>query len=247
MAHNQLALNGNKTEIIHFTSKFKKSIPLASLNINGAIVTTSVSVRDLGFYFDHILSMEQHISYVCKSVSFSLYRISRIQKFLDQTSTERLIHAFVTSRLDYCNSLLYNLPNTLTKRLQLLQNSAARLVTRTKRHHHITPILYDLHWLPVCQRIKFKILLLTFKILNNQAPAYLTELLERNNSNRLTRQSATVRLLEPRFNTQSYGSRSFSSAAPRLWNNLPNNIRNAPSLHCFKSALKTFLFTEYYD
>ena len=120
------------------------------------------SVRDLGIHFDSVLSMSTHVSSLCQSISYSLYRISRIRRFLSRTDTERLIHAFVSSRLDYCNSMLYAIPDSLTRRLQVLQNSAARIVTRTRLNEHITPILHDLHWLPVYQRTKFKILVIVF-------------------------------------------------------------------------------------
>ena len=105
----------------------------------------------------------------------ALSNIGRVRKYLDQTNTERLVHAFITSRLDYCYSLLYGVPEKDLNKLQRLQNSAARLVTRTKPRDHITPVLRTLHWLPVRQRITFKILLIVYKIVNQIAPAYLCD------------------------------------------------------------------------
>ena len=96
---------------------------------------------------------------------------------LTKSDAEKLIHAFVTSRVDYCNSLLSGCPSSCLKNVQLIQNAAARVLTRTSRRDHITPILASLHWLPVKSRIEFKILLLTNKAVNNQAPSYLKELL----------------------------------------------------------------------
>ena len=101
--------------------------------------------------------MTDHISSVCKSASFALYRIGRIRRFLDQTSAEWLIHAFIISRLDFCKSMLYGIDDKQLRRLQSIQNSAARLITRTRKHEHITPVLQSLHWLPIRCRIDFKL------------------------------------------------------------------------------------------
>ena len=103
-----------------------------------------------------------------KSAFYHLPTISRTRKYLSTQTTEILIHAFVTSKLGHCNSLLYNVPKNFIKKLQSVQNVAARLITRSRKCDHITPILFDLHWLPVSERIKFKILLLTFKALRQQ-------------------------------------------------------------------------------
>ena len=99
--------------------------------------------------------------------------IAKIRHILSQKDAEKLVHAFVTSRLDYCNSLLSGCPNKSLKTLQLVQNAAARVLTKTRKRDHISPILALLHWLPVKSRIEFKILLLTYKALNGLAPSYL--------------------------------------------------------------------------
>jgi len=248
MISNNLVLNENKTEVIHFYSKFSKSKGLEFLRVGDCSVKSSSSVRDLGVHFDSFLTMESHVSNVCKSVSYALYRISRIRKFLSRTDTESLIHAFVTSRIDNSNSMLYNLPECLTRRLQLLQNSAARLVTRTRLNEHITPILHQLHWLPIYQRTKFKILVTTFKILHGHAPVYLADLLTRWIPSRATRQAVSeIRFIEPTYNTEFYGARSFSVAAPRLWNKLPSHIRTIGTIETFKSAVKCHLFKEHFN
>ena len=115
------------------------------------------------------MSMPPHVNNVCKSAFNHLRVISRIKKYLSTQTTEILIHAFVTSKFDHCNSLIYNVPKNVIKKLQSVHNPAVRLITSSRKCDHITPILFDLHWLPVSERIKFKILLLTFKALHQQS------------------------------------------------------------------------------
>ena len=140
------------------------------------------------------------------------------------------------------NSILFGLPKHVTDRLQLVQNSSARLVTLTRKHDHITPILKDLHWLPVEYRIKFKILLLTFKALHGLSPTYLQDLISIRKPPRNLRSSSSMLLSSKSYNLKSYGLRSFSVAAPLLWNSLPPSLRDLHDISAFKSNLKTHLF-----
>ena len=121
--------------------------------------------------------MEKFVAQKCRSASFALHRIGRIRSFLDKQTAERLIHAFVMCHIDFCNSLLQGLPAGQIQMLQTIQNSAARLESRTKKYQSILPVLQSLHWLPVHYRIMFKILLLSYQCFQNLAPSYLTELL----------------------------------------------------------------------
>ena len=122
------------------------------------------------------------------------------------------------------------------------QNAAARLISLSRRHEHITPILLNLHWLPICCHIVFKILLITYKALNNLAPSYIRDLLTPYIPSRQLRASSKNLLVIPHFNLKTYGARSFSVAAPTLWNTLPSDIMNSSSMSDFKNKLKTFLF-----
>ena len=151
------------------------------------------------------------------------------------------MHAYVTSRIDYCNSLLYGLPHKLIKKLQSVLNAAARVVTMTRKFDHISPVLYKLHWLPVKFRIQFKLILLVYKALNGLAPNYLSEKLHVKSNKRL-RSGDQKLLVVPRSRTNSYGERCFSIAGPRLWNNLPRQLRLCGSVSVFKNKLKTHLF-----
>ena len=136
---------------------------------------------------------------VCKSPFYHLRNISYLRKYLSSTTTEILVLAFVSSKLDYCNSLIYGLPNYQVKKLQHVQNAAARLISLSRKHEHITPILLNLHWLPIHYRIVFKILPITYKALNNLAPLYIRELLTPYVPARQLRSSSKNLLVIPHF------------------------------------------------
>ena len=118
---------------------------------------------------------------------------------------------------------------------------------RTEQHEHITTVLRDLHWLPVHQRIHFKILLMTFKCLNQLAPSYLSDLLIHYRPSRTLRSSDKELLVQPRCHLKTYGERAFSFIAPKLWNTLPLSIKRCNSAESFKSTLKTYLFRNYFE
>ena len=142
------------------------------------------------------------------------------------------------------NELLYGLPEHLILKLQRVQNAGARLITNSPKHCHITPILHQLHWLPVRFRCIFKILCIVFRCLNGLGPKYLTEYLHFYQPTRVLRSSLDNLLLVIPRSCRKYGDRAFSVAAPRLWNSLPYEIRAASSFYIFKKCLKTHLFIQ---
>ena len=155
---------------------------------------------------------------------------------------EILVHAFVSSKLDYCNSLLYGLPKHMISSLQSVQNTAARVVTVTKKFDHITPVLIQLHWLRVHFRISFKVLLLVYKALIGMAPLYIMELLSHCTCSRSLRATDQKLLAVPKSRLKPYGDRAFSVAAPKLWNERPLDLRNLDTINLFKKHLKTDRF-----
>ncbi len=158
-----------------------------------------------------------------------------------------LVHAFTTSRLDYCNALLGGCPASSINKLQIVQKAAARVLTRSRKYDHITPILQSLHWLPIKFHISYKILLLAYKAQNDLAPAYLTNLLSRNDPTRSLRSQNSGLLVVPSIAKSTKGGRTFSYLAPKLWNSLPDNVRGSDTLSLFKSRLKISLVKHSYN
>ena len=155
-----------------------------------------------------------------------------------------MINATVTSRMDYCNSLLYGAKQSHIDRLQCCQNNAARIISKRRKFDHISPVLRELHWLPVEHRISYKILLLTYKALNGDAPQYLAALISKYVPPRPLRSEDHYLLNSPRWRLETFGKRAFSKAAPTRWNPLPLSVKQAPSIDSFKTRLKTYLFNK---
>ena len=243
---NHLKLNPDKTEVLHFVSRFRDTLQLDCISIGDSQIRPAQRAKNLGVIFQNDLSLSQHINNVCRSASFALHKIGQLRQYLDTQTTEKLVHAFVTCRIDYGNSLFYGLPRHQISKLQRIQNSAARLVSLTKSRDHITPVLSSLHWLPVQYRINYKVLLLTYKCIHGFAPLYLQELISNYKPLRDLRSSSQSLLNVQSSVTHSYGDRAFSVMSAKLWNDLPSFVKNSSSIERFKSNLKTHLFTMSY-
>ena len=173
MLNNDLKFNDDKTEfLIIGSSQQLEKLDNISIRVGDSDIHPVPLARNLGCWFDSRLSMASHITKICASSFYYLYNIRWIRKYLSRQSTEILVHAFITNRLDYCNGLLYGLPDCLLNKLQRVQNACARLSFREQKFCHLTPLIHELHWLPIKYRIEFKILLITFKILKFLAPTY---------------------------------------------------------------------------
>ena len=240
---NKLKLNDSKTEFFIAASPYyEKRLPEITLTIGNSCIKPSQTIRNLGAYFDSNMTMASHITNVSRTITFHLRNISRIRRFIDQDTCHHAVRSLILSRLDYCNGLLSSLPKSYTLRLQRLQNWAARLVFTVNRRHESAPLLKSLHWLPVKQRISFKLLLYVYKSLNGLAPMYISDCLKLYVPNRHLRSSKDHLRLEYPITRVQAGDKTFTVCASKIWNNLPRRIRQSVSVNAFKKALKTFLF-----
>ena len=187
-----LKLNDDKTEVILVTSKHAlKSHPSVAVTVGEQPIRPATSIRNVGVVYDQPLSLRRwpnawiHCarSDTCMSVTLAA-----------EESTKTVVHALVTSRLDYCNAVLYGLPASVTNKMQRLQNTCARMITKTRRRDHIIPMLIKLHWLPVCRRIEYKILSHTYRAIHRQAPQYLCDVLSLYQPARALRSPSTLTL-----------------------------------------------------
>ena len=237
-----LQLNPGKTEIMVLgPSHILKQISIHGTRLpNGTCIRFASTSKNLGIIFDCNLGFTEHIRMV-KQHSFRLLRqIKKLRNIFSVEQLKLLVNSLVICRLDYCNALFAGISTKDMSQLQIVQNAAAKTVMGLKKYDSLGETLKKLHWLPVAERIQFKILLVVYKCLANQGPEYLKELLRYNFSN------STPFLQESRTHS-SCGDRAFQYLAPRLWNKLPTEIKTSLSVESFKASLKTHLFMKVYN
>ena len=180
-------------------------------------------------------------------MNFQIKRISHIRDYIPEDVAKTLVTSLVLSKIDYCNSLLAGITKEAIYPIQKVQNNAARLIFRTRKREHITPLLVQLHWLPVRYRIEYKILIFCYKAIHGLAPAYLSNNLTIYEPTRTLRSSGDKTIFKtPNYNYKRFGFRSFYQQGPFLWNKLPLLLRNEKSLDAFKRKLKHHLFLQAY-
>ena len=177
-----------------------------------------------------------------RAVFYHIRNIGKVRQYITNDACKILVQALVTSHLDYGNALLQGLPQVLIERLQRIQNCAARLITGSRKSEHTTPVLCELHCLPVKYRLGFKVNTFTYKVLNVLAPAYMSDIVQKHQPTRSLRSTVKSLLVVPVLLTATYGERCFSRHAAVLWNDLPENIKQLNTLNSFKRHLKTRLF-----
>jgi len=247
MDSNRLMLNAEKTEAMAVGTAYRvNQIHDNSFQILDSDIPFRNSVKYLGVRLDQTLSMSDHISDVSRSTFLSLRRISCIRQYLSEKATTCLVNSIITSRLDFCNSTLSGITNDQLNRLQRIQNCAARVIFKKKKYDHITPILKELHWLPLEYRIQFKLAVLAYRHFDGTLPPYLSRVLSTYQPSRSLRSSSEKLLKIPRTNLKTAGERSFCYSAPAVWNSLPNSLRDSNTLLQFKNHLKTHFFRQAY-
>ena len=228
-----LLLNEQKTEVVVIAAPNRSrvhSTVAVSIEVCGVSVSPKPSIRDIGVVIDDAMSMAVPVRRVCQVTYCQIRSITKIRKCLTTAACKSIVHALVMSLVDYGNALLFGSPEMLLRKRQMIQNSAARLVTGTHGRDHITPVLFKLHWLPVRYRIEFKLLALVYQAVHHHGPVYLTSLVTPYAPTRSLRSAAHRSLTIPRYNLERYGRRAFSVAGPLLWNNLPLTIREPAHL-----------------
>src|SRR5664279_3245894 len=250
MASSRLRLNSSKTELIWLGANYYiNRCPAGALLIAGVSIIPSTKVRDLGAMLDSGLSLRKHMSHVTSVCYYHIRQFRLLRRSLTADAAHELVRALVHSRLDYCNGMLANAPQYLINSFQSVLRSAARLILRLPISVSVSQLMRDqLHWLPVQQRITFKLCTLAFKCIRGTAPDYLTPMctgVAMVDARTRLRSAASGRLLVPATRMTTMGRRGFYYAGPDSWNSLPTYLTsdNNTSLWTFKKQLKTFLFS----
>ena len=254
---NYLKLNQSKSKLL-VLSREKKQYSIIK-EINSKISFSSEQkVKNLGILLDNNLTFKDQINSVCRKGFHMLRNLWKVSsKISDVNLKIQIVQSCILSPIDYCNSLYVFLPKNQVSRLQRLINASVRFIYNLRKHFRpslstphpisITSFTKKCHFLPMEARIHFKICILVYKCLNNNAPIYLQNLLSIKNSLPSLRISKDNYLLQPVFQTLNYKQRSFSAAAPAIWNMLPYELRSSTSIGIFKKNLKTYFFQLHYD
>lgn len=250
MMANRLQLNPLKTELMWCSSSRRQHlVPTGPVSIGNMSVPTVKTVRDLGVHINSDVTMTTHVTATVRTCFAILRRIRSVRRSLTRDALITLIRALVISKVDYCNSVLVGISGALISRLQSVLNAAARLIFAARKSDHITPLLEELHWLKVPERIRFRLCVLAFRCLHGTAPTYLADSLQLATTvegRRCLRSADAMVLLIPATCYKTLGDRAFPVAASRAWNALPPSIRLAPSLDVFRRRLKTEMFSHSY-
>ena len=244
---NGLCLNPGKSEaiIIGTGAMQRKAEHIDTITVADVNVPVSETVKSLGVTIDSSLSFDQHVNNMCKSAHFHIRALRHIRKCITTDDAKSVAAAMVSARLDYCNLMLHGTSKQNVNKLQRIQNMLARTVVQARKYDHVSPILVELHWLPIAARIHYKMALTTYKVLTTQQPHYLYDLLQLHRPARQLRSCQHNQLDLNRTRTV-FAQRAFRNAAPSVWNSLPYYITdNLESLTVFKTALKTYLSSLY--
>ena len=238
MKQHFLKINPDKTEIMLFCPPSCKNVPkISGVFVDGCCIRFQNNpVKLLGVNLDTHLTFDCHVNQLVSECYYHLKNVGKIRRYLTVKDAEKLIHALISSKFDYSNALFHGIKASSLKKLQKVQNYAARLVHQLPRQQPVnSEVLHDLHWLSVERRIVYKMLLLVHKFFIGIAPRYFAEI--------LIVKDDIERLLSTPFMNTVPGRQSFSYASPRFWNCLPKDIRMICETNKFKQSVKTVLFT----
>ena len=247
---NGLQLNPDKSEamIVGTSNQLRGAVDTSapSVSVAGVDLPVADEMKVLGVVLDRRLTFAKHASMVARSCNYHVQAIRHIRHLLTTDVAQTLACSLILSRIDYCNAVLHGAPTGTIQKLQRAQNNAARIVKQAARRCHAKPLLHELHWLPVQQRITYKVAVLTYKVRSTLTPAYLHQRLAERVCGRVLRSSAIPLLHQP-FARTDFARRAYQITAPSVWNSLPASVLDSSSLAMFKSRLKTFLFKQTLD
>jgi hypothetical protein len=244
---NWLQLNPNKSEVIQFTATRgrDRAEDVTSLQVSNAAIKPSSTIKSLGVTLDTKLSFDEHVTNVCRLCYGHIRALRHIRASLPDDVARTVACSIIGSRLDYCNSLLAGTSKSNLIKLQRVQNTLARVTVRQGKLDRITPVLKELHWLPIDKRIEFKLATLSYNIRSTGQPFYLRELVSDYQPVRTLR-SSSKHLLTANVAVTALASRGFRHSAVATWNSLPVSIRGSSNIDVFKRSIKTHLFNTAY-
>ena len=250
MDNNRLRINSSKTEFILFGNSVQVAkCQTKELNINQEKVQLTDTIKYLGVWLDKQFNLKHHIVTKCRTGMYNIHRIKQIRPMLTKDATHTLVLGLVISHLDYSNGIMFGLPETSLRKLQVVQNIAAKLVLEMNKYSSATEARRLLHWLPIKACIEFKILSLVYKCLEGTVPEYLRNLLVLKKHPRAGLRSShfVKQLVGPFTRRKTFAPRSFSVCGPLLWNSIPDKLKTCRILIISKKELKTYLFKKYYN
>ena len=233
-----MKINPDKTELLLLYPKsLQNEVIIKGTIFEEQCIRFSSEVKNVGVWLDKHLNLDKHVNHIVSHCYKLLKDIGRIRNILSKKHTETLVHAVISSRLDYCNSLYFNMSKSNLYKLQKVQNAAARLVAQKNKRQSASQMLKELHWLQVESRVIFKILLIVYKCVIGNCSNNLIINYKMHNC----RPNDYLMLVTPSCKTK-HGKRTFDFVGSRLWNALPLHVRIESSIEQFKKQVKTILF-----
>ena len=236
---NKLSLNITKTEYMIIGSRQRLRATtenqIIEVCIEGKKITRVAESKSLGVYIDETLSWKKHMKELSKKIASGIGALKRLMPFISKNTAIIIYKALIEPHFDYCSSVWYGISDTLSKKLQKLQNRAARVITKSTYDTSAKPLLNSLNWDDLATRRKKQLLISVFKSIHGLFPSYLQDMFVfRDSSYNLRNLENKLLLPKPRTN---YLKSSISYSGAALWNSLPVEVRSAESLQIFKRKI----------